>query len=583
MVNDHFYFWEEEIALSNENSSYLRFTVEESIWFQKGHEVEELVSISLSPDVVIQETRDYVLIRGALELTGEYQSKSTTENEQEFVGTNEKFMEILEVKENGSCFFRYYFPVDITIRREKIVSVHQVDFLVDHFDYHFPERSCLKLTAHLLVTGLMEEAPVKQEWQNVSQPSIFTPAARAKKESIQKVKEVVVNELERDQLLASNQTVNEEVQPQETFSHTQASKLEELIRLQEEVSEETVVQEDESVREEVVETISTYEEVPVEELETSERYLDEDIVIDGYFEEEVDEVEIEVVFEEERIEESIEQESMEEDVLVAHLDEVVEGQLELFDLEEERYEENVHTSQELEDDYTYEEEVQTLEENYNYEEEVPTLEEDYNYEEVEILEDNIPYEELIQEDEVEEVFPEDGDHLFKQIKVEAIPVYEETHPPIVEIVPQKIIPFVINQRKDEVVEEVQEAKATAEAPSEEKPVPTNKSRFGFDLFFSSKNKKEVEEKAKEEPKTKEVKKETTTANKMKLTEFFSSKSEETNANLKLYFIQPKDTLESIAHKYNTSVNSLLKYNKLDSPSTLVAGEILYVPNVKVSK
>ncbi|MCY8455011.1 peptigoglycan-binding protein LysM, partial [Bacillus spizizenii] len=46
----------------------LQFSVEESICFQKGQEVSELLSISLDPDIRVQEVNDYVSIRGSLEL-----------------------------------------------------------------------------------------------------------------------------------------------------------------------------------------------------------------------------------------------------------------------------------------------------------------------------------------------------------------------------------------------------------------------------------------------------------------------------------------------------------------------------------
>ncbi|MFZ7945582.1 hypothetical protein [Neobacillus sp. 19] len=62
------------VALSQENQSCLRFSLEESLWFRKGQEVEELISISLDPDITIQENDQYVTIRGSLELTGEYKS-----------------------------------------------------------------------------------------------------------------------------------------------------------------------------------------------------------------------------------------------------------------------------------------------------------------------------------------------------------------------------------------------------------------------------------------------------------------------------------------------------------------------------
>jgi len=45
------------------NQSCLRFSLEESVWFQRGQEVAELISISLDPDITIQENDQYVTIK----------------------------------------------------------------------------------------------------------------------------------------------------------------------------------------------------------------------------------------------------------------------------------------------------------------------------------------------------------------------------------------------------------------------------------------------------------------------------------------------------------------------------------------
>ncbi len=142
------------VALSQENQSCLRFSLEESLWFRKGQEVEELISISLDPDITIQENDQYVTIRGSLELTGEYKSYETnSENEEEGV-TSQKFVERVDNREEGTCEFCHRFPVDITIPNNRIQSIYDIDVLVESFDYSIPERSCLKLAAELTISGL---------------------------------------------------------------------------------------------------------------------------------------------------------------------------------------------------------------------------------------------------------------------------------------------------------------------------------------------------------------------------------------------------------------------------------------------
>lgn len=154
--------------MSQENQSCLRFSLEESLWFRKGQEVTELVSISLDPDITIQENDQYVTIRGSLELTGEYRNDEESAVEEEENVPNQKYVERVDPQEEGICEFSHRFPVDITIPNNRIQSIYDIDVIVESFDYSIPERSCLKLSAELTISGLydstqQEEVAEEQE------------------------------------------------------------------------------------------------------------------------------------------------------------------------------------------------------------------------------------------------------------------------------------------------------------------------------------------------------------------------------------------------------------------------------------
>jgi stage VI sporulation protein D len=152
--------------LSQENQSCLRFSLEESLWFRKGQEVAELVSISLDPDITIQENDQYVTIRGSLELTGEYRNDEESTVEEEQHAPNQKYVERVDPQEEGICEFSHRFPVDITIPNNRIQSIYDIDVIVESFDYSIPERSCLKLSAELTISGLYDstqQEEVEQE------------------------------------------------------------------------------------------------------------------------------------------------------------------------------------------------------------------------------------------------------------------------------------------------------------------------------------------------------------------------------------------------------------------------------------
>jgi stage VI sporulation protein D len=62
----------------------------------------------------------------------------------------------VEAQEEGICEFSHRFPVDITIPNNRIQSIYDIDVIVDSFDYSIPERSCLKLSAELTISGLYD-------------------------------------------------------------------------------------------------------------------------------------------------------------------------------------------------------------------------------------------------------------------------------------------------------------------------------------------------------------------------------------------------------------------------------------------
>ncbi|KUP05887.1 hypothetical protein Q73_10375 [Bacillus coahuilensis m2-6] len=147
-----------------QNSS-LRFSLEESIWFKKGQEVEELLSITLEPHITIQEQEQYVLIRGYLELQGDYKEREEVVDSDE--GWEEertygKLVAYTNTRETGESEFSHRFPVDITIPKLRVVNLSDIDVFVDSFDYNIPETACLKLHADLTVTGIQGESEQPQ-------------------------------------------------------------------------------------------------------------------------------------------------------------------------------------------------------------------------------------------------------------------------------------------------------------------------------------------------------------------------------------------------------------------------------------
>ncbi|WLR44099.1 stage VI sporulation protein D [Bacillus carboniphilus] len=148
----------------SEAQSPLRFEVEEVIWFQKGQEVRELVNMSLEPDVAIQEHEQYVSIKGALILTGEYRMASELNTvDSTVIHPNARYIHEVTTRDDGVSEFINRFPVDITIPRDRINSLEEIYVNVDSFDYDFPETRCLQLQAGLLISGLQDQVQLNSE------------------------------------------------------------------------------------------------------------------------------------------------------------------------------------------------------------------------------------------------------------------------------------------------------------------------------------------------------------------------------------------------------------------------------------
>lgn len=205
--------------MSTENQSSLRFSLEETIWFQKGQEVDNLLSIVLDPDITIQENEHYVTILGSLQLSGEYKRIDDYMVTEEEFYPSPKFVQNVEEREDGIYNFNHRFPIDITIPITRIESITDVYVKIESFDYEIPERSCLKLTADLSIFGLREE--VRQESSENRN-----------------------NEQEEKVVAVTNENVLKNIQTEKETEHILAPEVERLQEIQEEQAETSAIRQE---------------------------------------------------------------------------------------------------------------------------------------------------------------------------------------------------------------------------------------------------------------------------------------------------------------------------------------------------
>lgn len=143
----------------------LTFTMEETVWLNKGQEIEQVLSMSLEPEVSIEEKSDHVQIKGGLRLVGKYIPSAEKELER-LDDESINFRSIDEMSENGEI--SHFFPIDVTIPLSRIENLEDIYVQVQSFDYDLAEKDCLQLIADVVITGInmgnkAENEPSEQE------------------------------------------------------------------------------------------------------------------------------------------------------------------------------------------------------------------------------------------------------------------------------------------------------------------------------------------------------------------------------------------------------------------------------------
>ncbi|AJH76598.1 stage VI sporulation protein D [Bacillus cereus ATCC 4342] len=248
----------------------LRFSLKESVWFQKGQEVEELLSISLDPDVEIEELDHEVIVRGQLDLTGEYVARQDDSAYSLRDLSPAKSIDYVETREDGVNELVHSFPLEISIPRNRVKVIEELYVSIEEFDYELKENGCLQLLADISITGLCDEERIEdeeeetayvelevdsaQEDENRPTPQVEEPAYKESDEwedyafepfQLEERKEQEVEEEEIEEHEFVEREEEKETTPQfELFGRKDFKK--EKAKKQEEQEEETYSQRDEN-------------------------------------------------------------------------------------------------------------------------------------------------------------------------------------------------------------------------------------------------------------------------------------------------------------------------------------------------
>jgi len=153
------------------NKDFIAFNLDESLYFEHGQEISEMVSISLDPDITLERQETYAQISGVIVLNGTYEKVLDQSASKPYVTQDQqhKYIEKIIDHHNGTTAdFYHRFPIEISIPKERVNRLEDVRVNIAVFDYELPDHHTVKLSATVHITGLMEEVEVEKiEEENI--------------------------------------------------------------------------------------------------------------------------------------------------------------------------------------------------------------------------------------------------------------------------------------------------------------------------------------------------------------------------------------------------------------------------------
>ncbi|WP_112181511.1 MULTISPECIES: stage VI sporulation protein D [Paraliobacillus] len=161
------------------DDSVFTFDLNEVLSFKNGQEVKEMIGISLEPEISIQEYREYVSIRGVMELKGEYffedqnldlEAVANREDIDSIDYPAHRYMEEVKPQDDGVNQFSHHFPVEVSIPLHRVTNLDEIMVGIEAFDYELPESSQLKIRASIAIHGVNgDEVKEREELEELEE------------------------------------------------------------------------------------------------------------------------------------------------------------------------------------------------------------------------------------------------------------------------------------------------------------------------------------------------------------------------------------------------------------------------------
>lgn len=147
-----------------DEQAIFHFDIKETVYFKEGSQVSELRNIELTPDVSIGETGDYVAIKGVLHLHGTY-CPITNDLHPVDVSVPEvegkRYVEEVRQASTDEATFSHTFPIEVAVPEERITTIEDVSVGVETFNYEMATNDKLSISSTVHITGILTEEPTR--------------------------------------------------------------------------------------------------------------------------------------------------------------------------------------------------------------------------------------------------------------------------------------------------------------------------------------------------------------------------------------------------------------------------------------
>lgn len=255
--------------MSELQPSTIQFTLNESVWFAREQAVDELISISLHPHINILDEEDFIIIKGALQLDGEYR-RQTDPFINDQLPNEQIFVQDIRLIDDNDHQFSHRFPVDITIPKRKIERMEDIAMTIESFDYELKDNQMLKIVADIEIEGIMD----------AQESSIIRNEQLIEDENEQEIRnEDVEIELEREEELVENDDEDEEEEiPLTVIKRNEGAlkeiEIDEVITVEAEKEDIQDIQIEHELHEQQTEPVAREQEKMIQEQEIIEQAIE---------------------------------------------------------------------------------------------------------------------------------------------------------------------------------------------------------------------------------------------------------------------------------------------------------------------